>query len=164
MPADSPDSAIPRSCELIRRFEGCELVAYADPVLGWAVPTIGYGSTGPAIVRGLAWTRAQAEADLVQRVTVEFLPAVRAALTKPIPDACVAACCSLAWNIGTRAFAGSSVARRINAGEMRGAADAFRFWNRAGGEVRAGLVKRREQERRAFLAGLQGGAPAPLVA
>lgn len=159
----TPDPALAASCVLIRRFEGCELRAYPDPATGGEPITIGYGATFKGLTLGTVWTRAQAEDDLVRRVSTEFLPAVRAAIQVPLPDACVAACCSLAYNIGTRAFAGSSVVRRINAGAPKAAALSFLLWNKAAGKVNAGLVKRRGQERLEFLAGLAADAPAPRV-
>lgn len=64
---------------------------------------------------------------------------------------------SLAYNIGVGEiggaadFADSTVRRKILAGDRRGAADAFRMWKYAGGQVLAGLVARREQERALFL-------------
>jgi len=64
---------------------------------------------------------------------------------------------SLAYNIGVGEvggaadFADSTVRRKILAGDRRGAADAFRMWKFADGQVLPGLVSRREQERALFL-------------
>lgn len=66
----------------------------------------------------------------------------------------VAAATSLAYNIGSDAYARSTVARRFSAGNWRGACDAFLSWNRAGGRVVPGLVRRREAERAICLRGL----------
>ena len=66
----------------------------------------------------------------------------------------VAAATSLAYNIGADAYARSTVARRFSAGNWRGACDAFLSWNRAGGRVVPGLVRRREAERTICLRGL----------
>lgn len=54
---------------------------------------------------------------------------------------------SLTFNIGNGAFAGSTVLRRLNAGDRRGAADAFLMWHIGG----AGLIFRRQRERTLFL-------------
>ena len=54
---------------------------------------------------------------------------------------------SIAFNIGTGGFARSSVLRRHNARDFTGAADAFLLWNKGGGRVLAGLVRRRKAER-----------------
>ncbi|MFZ3484223.1 lysozyme [Sphingomonas sp. 3-13AW] len=61
---------------------------------------------------------------------------------------------SLAYNIGTSGFCGSTVARRFNARQWRSGCDAFRMWNKAGGKVVQGLVNRRERERSICLTGL----------
>lgn len=55
---------------------------------------------------------------------------------------------SLAFNIGLGGFAGSTVLRKLNAGDRQGAADAFRMWARP-----AVLAGRRERERALFLHG-----------
>jgi lysozyme len=59
-----------------------------------------------------------------------------------------------AFNIGVPAFCGSSMARRVNAGDMAGACDALLLWNKAGGREVAGLTKRRQRERELCLRGL----------
>jgi lysozyme len=59
-----------------------------------------------------------------------------------------------AFNIGVPAFCGSSMARRINAGDVAGACEALLMWNRAGGREVAGLTKRRQRERELCLKGL----------
>ena len=58
---------------------------------------------------------------------------------------------SLAYNIGTGALAGSSIIRKLKAGDKLGAANAFRLYNKSGGQVLKGLVNRREEERKIFL-------------
>jgi lysozyme len=59
-----------------------------------------------------------------------------------------------AFNIGVPAFCGSSMARRINAGDAIGACDALLLWNRAGGKEVLGLSRRRQRERELCLKGL----------
>jgi GH24 family phage-related lysozyme (muramidase) len=61
------------------------------------------------------------------------------------------ACVSLAYNIGLGAFATSTVAKRHKLGQYAGAANAFLLWNKGGGKVLPGLVKRREDERALYL-------------
>jgi lysozyme len=67
-------------------------------------------------------------------------------LTGPQKDALIA----LAFNIGDKAFLGSTVMRRINAGDLAGVPEAFRMWNKETIEgrkvVNQGLVNRREAE------------------
>jgi lysozyme len=41
--------------------------------------------------------------------------------------------------------------RRLNAGDVKGAAEAFLLWNKVHGRALAGLTRRREAERKLFL-------------
>lgn len=134
---------------LIEKYEGCRLQAYQDSVGVW---TIGYGCTGPNIAPGMRITQAEADQMLSDRLTKEFEPGVIKAIgatatTQAQFDAMV----SLAFNIGVGAFSKSSVARLHKLGQATAAADAFLLWNKAGGNVLAGLVKRRAEERKLYL-------------
>lgn len=152
----------PDGIDLIKRFEGCRLTAYADPATHGEPYTIGYGTTSSAgvgkISKGMSITQAQAESMLIRSLEA-YEQAVMRALTRPPTQHQFDAMVSLAYNIGPGAFAGSSVAGRFNKGDVPGAADAFLMWNKAGGRVMQGLVNRRADERRLFLTG--GGAAAP---
>src|SRR6185312_11776551 len=94
-----PDSAVALALPLIKEFEGCEIHAYPDPGTGAAPWTIGYGCTGADIGPDTIWTQEQADAELESRVTV-LAPKVRALLHVPLPDKCVAALTSFAYNVG----------------------------------------------------------------
>lgn len=138
---------------LIQSFESCRLTAYPDPGTGGDPWTIGWGTTGPNVYPGLQISQEHADAWFAADVS-EFEHCVEAALPA-VQEHEFSACVSLAYNIGCKAFAGSSVVRFINAGDMRAAADAFLLWNQAGGKVMNGLVQRRKEERAMFL-GLNG--------
>ena len=56
-----------------------------------------------------------------------------------------------AYNVGTGALQKSTLIKLLNAGDTQGAADQFLRWNKAGGQVVAGLTRRREAERKLFL-------------
>ena len=133
--------------DLIKSFEGLRLKAYRCPA---GVPTIGYGATGPDVRIGMIWTEGQADARLVADVA-RFEQAVAKALTVPANENEFAAMVSLAFNIGTGAFARSSVLRRHNARDFAGAAEAILLWNKGGGRVLPGLVRRRKAERDLYL-------------
>lgn len=133
---------------LIKKFEGCRLEAYQDVVGVW---TIGYGDTSN-VRPATRITQQQAEDRLANRLAQEFEPGVMAGIgnapaTQPQFDAMV----SLSWNIGIGAFAKSSVARFHRSGDYAAAAYAFLLWNKAGGQVYDGLVRRREEERALYL-------------
>ena len=62
---------------------------------------------------------------------------------------------SLTYNIGTGAFSTSTVLRKVNSGDIAGAADAFLLWDKGTVDgqlvVIPGLLKRRQAERTVFL-------------
>jgi lysozyme len=78
----------------------------------------------------------------------KYVDAVNAAVkvekSQKMEDAMV----SLAFNIGTGGFAGSTVVKRLNAGDRNGAANAFLLWDNP-----SILRPRRERERNLFLGG-----------
>ena len=132
---------------LIRQFEGCRLTAYRCPAGIW---TIGYGHTA-GVKAGDTWTQEQAYRALEQDLeTYRKAVLIACPSLERYPNR-LAACISLAYNIGTGAFASSSVARHINKGDYRAAADAFLLWVNAGGKKLEGLVKRRQAEQAIFL-------------
>lgn len=138
--------------DLIKQFEGCKLTAYQDIVGVW---TIGYGITEGAGVgikpaKGMTITQDQAE-DLLRRAVDKFATRVDELITANVNANEFGACVSLAYNIGPNAFAKSTVLRELNAGRKDAAAAAFQMWNKAGGVVSKGLVRRREAERQLFL-------------
>ena len=86
--------------------------------------------------------------DFVPSVNVMLRDEIKAGkITQNMFDALV----SLAYNIGTGALADSSIIRKLKAGDKLGAANAFRLYNKSGGQVLKGLVNRREEERKIFL-------------
>lgn len=143
---EPPTTISPAGIALIKHYEGCRLVAYKDPVGVW---TIGYGHTGPDVVQGLTITQDQAEQLLRIRLSAEFVPGVLGAIAgakQSELDAMV----SLAYNIGVSAFSKSTLVRKFNAGDIKGAGDEFMRWTKAGGKSLKGLRKRRAAERALF--------------
>jgi lysozyme len=113
--------------------------------------TIGYGET-QGIREGMWWTLEQAEVSLQQRAGGVLLNMLRACPQLFLePPARQAACTSLAYNIGVKAFRLSSVCRSTARREYSVAADKILLWNKAGGAVLEGLTKRRRAERSLYL-------------
>lgn len=138
--------------DLVKAMEGCRLTAYLDTLAEPDVWTIGYGHTGPDVYEGRTMTQREADDTLLDRLNNEYAPGVERALagvatTQAQFDAFV----SFAYNVGVGGFAGSSVLRQHKAGNYQAAADAFRMWNKAGGTIWPGLVRRREAERALYL-------------
>lgn len=135
---------------LIKGFEGLSLTAYPDTSKGYS---IGYGHFGAS--PGQVITREEAD-RLFDGDVAKYELAVSTATPRALQhefDAMV----SLAYNIGTAGFAGSTVARLHNLGDRQGAADAFRMWKKSDGKDNPVLIKRREKERAFYL----GSAAAP---
>lgn len=149
MPEDWLDFCLP----LTKQWEGCKLSAYPDPISGGDPWTIGYGSTVAGIGPGVTWTQAQADDDLVHRLTYEFAPGVQEAVAVELSAQQMAACVDFAYNEGIKAFAGSTLCKMINAGQMQQASDQFLAWDMAGGHEVQGLENRRAEERALFLEG-----------
>lgn len=176
----SPSRAVPAcALSLIKRFEGLHdgdkktpnlLEPQADPIgiytVGWGYALFVNGKpvrdreTAYRIWRQrwpLGMTRADADALLGEVAQEVSDKVVRLFPVMPLTDDRLGAMVSLAYNIGVGEeggaadFADSSVRRRLIAGDLTGAADAFRMWRFAGGKELAGLVTRREAERAVFL-------------
>jgi lysozyme len=113
---------------LLTKREGVRLKAYKDSVGIW---TIGIGHTSaagpPHVTPGLTITAAECD-EIFRRDLVQYENAVNNAVKRPLAQHQFDACVSLCYNIGTGGFARSSVVRKINAGDMDGAAEAFMMW------------------------------------
>ncbi|AMO43495.1 putative endolysin [Pseudomonas phage K4] len=137
--------------DAIKEHEGLRLVAYLDSVGVW---TIGYGDTGPDVVKGLTITKEEAEKRLRRRL-VEFEGYVNTYVKVPLKQHQFDALVSLVYNIGPTNFKTSTLLKKLNAGDYIGAADQFLVWNkgRVDGKlvVIKGLANRRAKERKQFL-------------
>ena len=140
-----------KGIELIKEFEGCRLTAYKCPAGVW---TIGYGHTGTVdgklIGKGMTITAAKAT-EMLKKDLAEFEAAVNGCVTVPITQNMFDALVSFAFNVGAGALRRSTLLRKLNAKDYDGAAAEFPLWNKAGGKVLNGLVRRRERERQLFL-------------
>ncbi|HGW3590654.1 TPA: lysozyme [Serratia marcescens] len=136
--------------DFIKGFEKLRLKAYPDPGTGGKPWTIGWGHT-KGVKPGDRITQEQAEAFFSEDLAV-FELTVNSAIKRTMTQNQFDAMVSLAFNIGGSAFAGSTLAKKFNAGDIKGAADQFPRWKFSGGVVLPGLVKRRSAERKVFLA------------
>lgn len=137
---------------LTEDFEGCKLTAYPDPATGGAPWTIGYGHTGPDVRPGLIWTHDQAVQALI-RDENHAIGAVNALVCVPLTQGEFDALVDFAFNAGIGALQHSTLLRLLNAGDYHGAATQFELWDRAGGKVLAGLLRRRQAETQEFNSG-----------
>lgn len=130
---------------LIREFEGCRLAAYTDSVGVW---TIGYGCTTD-VAPGMRITQAEAEQRLLDDLT-QAQACVNRCVTVPLTQHEFDACVCLTFNIGCGNFGKSTLLRKLNDSDFDGAALEFHKWDKAGGQVLAGLTRRRLAEARLF--------------
>lgn len=156
----APSRISKRGRNLIAQFEGLRLAPYND-VANHA--TIGYGHLihhGPVTPADREKFKGFTKTTALKLLTSDvrkFEQAVVATVGKPLTQRQLDACVSLAFNIGVgkEGFAGSTVVKRLKAGDVRGAADAFLMWNKAtvGGQLKEveGLTRRRKAEREYFL-------------
>ncbi len=156
---------ISQNClDIIRKWEGYRTDAYLDPV---GIPTIGYGTIkypdGRKVSMGEKVTKAQAEeylafeVDKVVKALATHLKNV--AVNQNQFDAIV----SLCYNIGVGGFSGSTILKKLKAGDLAAAAAGFDLWNKGTvkgvKKVLPGLTNRRREERALFEKAGPGGDP-----
>jgi lysozyme len=127
--------------------EGYRGEAYR-PVPG-DVPTIGFGTTD-GVKPGDRIEPVQALVRKLQDVQ-RFEGALRQCVRVPLHQHEYDAFLSLAYNIGPGAFCGSTLVRRLNAGDYAEACAEILRWDRFRGEPLRGLTLRRQQENRLCL-------------
>jgi lysozyme len=147
--------------KLIARFEGWRATPYNDPS-GYS--TVGYGhliarrNVNAADRRGI-WVKGQdhagvltpAEGLALLRQDASIASAVvqssvKVPLTQNQRDALIA----FTFNVGTGAFKDSTLLRKLNHKDYRGAASEFGTWTHSGGRELPGLVTRRKAEAALF--------------
>lgn len=132
--------------DLIKNFEGLRLEAYLCPA---KKITIGYGSTGSDIQLGMKWTQEQAESRLKNDVGT-FSRQVRDVLKVVLNENQFSALVAFAYNLGIGTLRKSTLLVKLNAGDFAGVGEEILKYNKGGGKVLSGLVKRREAERALF--------------
>lgn len=124
-------------------LEGRRYEPYRDVV---GVITVCDGHTGKDIIPGKRYTDAECDTLLnkdLERVKAQIDPLIKVS----IPESERAAFYSFAYNVGTGAFARSTLLKKLNAGDYAGACNELKRWTYAGGKQWKGLVTRREIER-----------------
>lgn len=152
-----------RCITLIKEFEGfgdTSRFGPSDPRRGdpykcpAGVWTQGYGRTRGITAQSPRITEGEATERLREDMA-EFARGVAATLARPATQSQFDAMVSLAFNIGLKGFAGSTVRRKFNEGDIAGAAQAFHLWVKAAGQVSPGLVRRRAREAALFMESAQ---------
>jgi lysozyme len=141
-----------RGAKLIANFEGFRSCPYQDSVGVW---TIGYGSTKGVGPNTKCMTREQALARMKREVNAEYGAAVdrinrehKVGLNENQFDALT----SFVYNNGPGALDTEwEIGQALRRKDHRRVADEMLEWNKAGGQVLEGLVRRRQEERKLYL-------------
>ena len=131
----------PEGLALIKKFECCELEAYQCSAGVW---TIGYGHT-KGVEEGMTITKDQAEQMLLEEL-VEYEVAVEEAVDNQLDQCMFDALVSWTYNLGPTNLNNSTMLKVLNAGEYDEVPAQIKRWNKAGGKVLQGLIRRREAE------------------
>ena len=142
-----------KGLDLIKSFEGCRLTAY-KPVQTEQYYTIGWGHYGPDVYAGMSITQEQADnmlredvkyyADAVDRYNSRF----------NFNQAEFDSLTSFTYNCGV----GSLQAVMSCCNTKQEIAEECKLYNKGGGVVLAGLVRRREEEYKLFMSGASNNA------
>jgi len=143
-----------KGIRLIQSFEGCKLTSYICPA---GILTIGWGCNRN-VTPGMQITQVQADNRLRQdlaEVEAGVTKLVKVKLNQNQFDALCAFAMNCGLDIDADAIAeglgDSTLLKKLNAGDYKGAALQFLRWNKANGRELAGLTRRRKAERELFL-------------
>ncbi|PZU22195.1 MAG: glycoside hydrolase [Shinella sp.] len=137
----TPPAVIVATEKLIKPWEGISLKPYVDMV---GVRTWCWGETKGT--PKASYTRDECDAMLIVRVNRDYYGQIIQCAPK-LPSAPISVQASMisgSYNFGVRAWCNSTAARMIRAENWRGACEAQTAFNKAGGQVVNGLVRRRE--------------------
>ncbi len=134
-----------KGTDILKYFEGCRLEAYQDSVGVW---TIGYGHT-KGVTPSMTITQEEAEQMLLTELE-EYEGYIENMVAVPLTQNQFDALVVWVYNLGPTNFKNSTLLKELNSGNYYAASNELLRWNKAGGKVLAGLVKRREAEAQLF--------------
>jgi len=126
---------------LIKKFEGCELKAYRCAA---NVLTIGYGTT-KGVTEDMEITKEEAESILKEEMH-EYEGYVNDMVKVPLKQNQFDAMVSWVFNLGSTNLSSSTLLKKLNNSEYDEVPSQIKRWNKAGGKVLDGLIRRREAE------------------
>ena len=131
---------------LIKKFEGLELEAYKCAAGVW---TIGYGHTKD-VQPGDVWSESHAD-HMLEVELEEFEAYIKDIVTAPLSQNQFDALVSWVYNLGPANLKASTMLKVLNSGDYEGVPAQIKRWNKAGGKVLEGLIRRREAEALLFV-------------
>jgi len=134
-----------KGLELLKHYEGCELTAYrcsAD------VLTIGYGHT-KGVTEDMVITQEEAD-QMLQDEMPEYEGYINDKVTVELNQDQFDAMVCWVYNLGSGNLSSSTLLKVLNDGDYDGVPEQMKRWNKAGGKVLNGLIKRRDSEAKLF--------------
>jgi lysozyme len=148
---NTPMKTSTQGVEMLVASEGFRSKPYLDTK---GIPTIGYGSTfyedGTKVTMADAEITKERALKLKMYVLKDFEDKVNGLVKVSLTQNQYDAIMNLVYNIGTGAFATSTLLKRLNEGKFQEAADQFLVWKRSGNDPDI-LLPRRKRERELFL-------------
>lgn len=141
--------ALEIAAKLCRTFEGLRLEPYICP---GGYPTIGYGTVNKPDGTKVSMddppiTKEVAEEWLIGELASTYMPGVlRASPHLAANPRVLGAITDFAYNLGVPRYRSSTLRRRIDEQNWEAAQEELLRWNKAGGRVLRGLVRRRQAE------------------
>jgi len=126
---------------LIKKFEGCELKAYRCAA---NVLTIGYGHTKD-VTEDMEITQEEAETMLIHEL-MDYCNYVDMYVEVPLEQHQFDSLVSWTYNLGPTNLKSSTLLKVLNDKDYKGVPAQIKRWNKANGEVKQGLIRRREAE------------------
>lgn len=139
----------PAAIGLIKAFEGQALEPYRDVAGFWTIDTGHLVTRDRSAPRPPAITPEEADA-LLARSLGRAARSVLRLIGVPLTDGQYGALVSFVFNLGGGALQASTLRRRLNEGDVEGAAAEFPNWRFAGGREWRGLLRRRLAEQALF--------------
>lgn len=157
---------------LIKQFEGFSAQAYPDPLHGWALATIGYGTTvykdGRKVSRGDTLTEAEADLELSHFVLKQIHPGLqKIPHVEVMNETMIGALESFAYNLGAGFYNGqnfNTISNKLRNHEWETLREALLLYVNPGSSVEAGLRNRRKAEAAIWEQGLAELQPVHSVA
>lgn len=131
---------------LIKKFEGLELEAYKCAAGVW---TIGYGHTKD-VQEGDVWSESHAD-HMLEVELEEFEGYINDNVSAPLSQNQFDALVSWVYNLGPANLKASTMLKVLNSGDYEGVPAQIQRWNKAGGKVLEGLIRRRKAEALLFI-------------
>tara|TARA_R110001583_G_scaffold42056_3_gene133683 strand:- start:355 stop:807 length:453 start_codon:yes stop_codon:yes gene_type:complete len=126
---------------LLKKFEGCELKAYQDSVGVW---TIGYGHT-KEVKEGDQINKDEAEHLLAEEMP-EYEGYINSYVDVPLEQNQFDALTCWVYNLGPTNLRNSTLLTVLNQERYTDVPREIKRWNKAGGKVLKGLIRRRDAE------------------